>query len=114
MIDISKVIGNEWHKLSDNDKRPYHDTAGIAYEAYRMAKEAYEKSKPKRPRTAYAFFMKVNRNEIASQHPGVSPKDLMQYIAAAWKSLDVETRGKYNTMASEDRERWNRDSASSQ
>lgn len=109
MIEISKIIGGEWREMSDADKRPYHDTAGVAHEAYRIKKEAYDKSKPKRPRTAYAFFMKDNRACIAKKHPDTSPRDLMKYIAESWRGIDTTERDKYSNMALRDRERWAKD-----
>ena len=113
MIQISKIIGEEWRGLTDDGKRPYHDAAAADHEKYKVAKEAYDASKPKRPRTAYAFYMKENRARIAAAHPEVSPRDLMKFIAAAWKELDATGKGKYTKMASDDRERWSRDRAAS-
>lgn len=113
MIQISKIIGEEWRGLTDDGKRPYHDAAAVDHEKYKKLKEAYDASKPKRPRTAYAFYMKENRARIAADHPEVSPRDLMKYIAAAWKELDTDGKGKYTKMALDDRERWSRDRAAS-
>lgn len=106
MIEISKIIGEEWRNLSVVDKRPYHDSATKDHEEYRIAKEKYDASKPKRPRTAYALFMKTNRAEIAEKNPSVSPRELMKFIAARWKGLNATEKSKYDQMALEDRERW--------
>jgi len=113
MIQISKIIGEEWRGLTDDGKRPYHDAAAVDHEKYKKLKDAYDASKPKRPRTAYAFYMKLNRARIAADHKEVSPRDLMKFIAAEWKQLDVDGKGQYTTMALEDRERWSRDRAAS-
>ena len=99
--------------LSDNDKRPYHDAAAADHVKYKTLKEAYDASKPKRPRTAYAFYMKENRNVISKSHPDCNPRDLMKFIAAEWRKLTPEGKGKYTKMAIEDRERWQRDRAAS-
>lgn len=113
MIQISKIIGEEWRGLTDDGKRPYHDAAAVDHEKYKKLKDAYDASKPKRPRTAYAFYMKLNRARIAADHKEVSPRDLMKFIAAEWKQLDVDGKGQYTKMALEDRERWSRDRAAS-
>ena len=105
MIQISKIIGDEWRNLNSTDKQPFHDAAAKDQEVYKLAKEAYDKTKPKRPRTAYALFMKTNRSMIAEKHPNVSPRDLMKYIATEWKSLTVDEKQKYVDMAKEDRKR---------
>lgn len=106
MIQISKIIGEEWRNLSANDKRPFHDAATKDHEVYRIAKEKYDASKPKRPRTSYALFMKTNRAYIAKKNPNVSPRELMKFIAAEWKALNSVEKEKYEKMAIEDRERW--------
>jgi hypothetical protein len=113
MIQISKIIGEEWRGLGDDGKRPFHDQAAADHEKYKTAKEAYDASKPKRPRTAYAFFMKENRAAIAAKNPGTTPRDLMKFIAADWKKLTDNGKAKYSKMASDDRERWDRDRAAS-
>ena len=108
MVDISKQIGQEWRTMSDSKKRPFHDAAQKAQQNYKRQKVEYEKSKPKRPRTAYALFMKHNRASIALKHPEVSPRDLMKYIAKEWKAL--KDKSKYKEMAKSDKERWQRES----
>jgi len=112
MVEISKLIGEEWRNLCDNDKRPFHDAATKDHEEYKIAKAAYDKSKPKRPRTAYALFMKANRSSIAEEHPGVSPRDLMKHIAEKWKSLTSEEKSKYEKESQQDRIRWQKDRVS--
>ena len=109
MIEISKIIGQEWKLLPENKKRPFHDEAAKDHETYRLAKEAYDKSKPKRPRTAYALFMKAIRSNVARENPGVGPRELMKHIAEKWKSLDLESKQKYSDMAKQDRKRWEKD-----
>jgi hypothetical protein len=113
MIDISKIIGEEWRGLSDDAKRPFHDAAEVDHEKYKIAKSAYDASKPKRPRTAYAFYMKENRAKIAEEHPNESPRDLMKYIAESWKNCGASEKEKYTKMAEEDRDRWSRDRSAS-
>lgn len=112
MIQISKIIGEEWRNLSVTEKRPFHDAATRDHEVYRIAKEKYDASKPKRPRTSYALFMKTNRAAIAKKNPTVSPRDLMKFIAAEWKALNSNEKSKYEKMATEDRERWEKDRVS--
>ena len=109
MIEISKVIGDEWRNLSDSAKRPFHEKAGVAHEAYRIEKEKYDQSKPKRPRTAYASFMKDNRSKVAAKHKDTPPRELMKFIAEEWKAISDTEKGKYAKQALEDRERWLRD-----
>lgn len=113
MIDISKIIGEEWRNLSNDKKRPFHDAAEKDHDKYKIAKKAYDDSKPKRPRTAYAFYMKENRARVAADHPDESPRDLMKYIAEAWKSCDETEKAKYTKMAVDDKARWTKDRANS-
>lgn len=113
MIEISKIIGEEWRSLAESDKRPFHDAAAKDHEEYKIAKAAYDESKPKRPRTAYALFMKTNRASIAAKNPDVSPRDLMKFIASEWKQLKPDEKSYYDKLAADDRERWEKDRVAS-
>ena len=106
MTELSKLIGEAWRNSTDTEKRPHQELAAVDHEKYRIEMEKYKKLKPKRPRTAYAFFMKLNRETIAKKYPEKNPRDLMTYVAAAWKSLKEAEKQKYVKMAEEDRQRW--------
>ncbi len=106
MTELSKLIGEAWRNASDEEKRPHQEQAAEDHEAYRLEMEKYNASKPKRPRTAYAFYMKLNRASIAQKYPDKNPRELMQYVAAAWKACGQQEKNKYVKMATEDRQRW--------
>tara|TARA_B100000424_G_C22872920_1_gene464862 strand:- start:252 stop:716 length:465 start_codon:yes stop_codon:yes gene_type:complete len=106
MTDLSKLIGVAWKAADDLEKRPFQESAASDHELYRKEIEKYNKRKPKRPRTAYAFFMQTERSKVAKKYPEKNPRELMQYIALAWKQLSKEEKQTYTDMAVEDRQRW--------
>ena len=109
MTDISKLIGQEWKVTDKKVLQPYHDQSAKEHEIYKAKMDIYNKSKPKRPRTAYALFMKANRQKIADKHLNTTPRDLMKYIAADWKALSSVEKKKYQDLAKADKERWEKD-----
>lgn len=106
MTELSKLIGEAWRNATNEEKRPHQEQAATDHESYRVEMEKYKKLKPKRPRTAYAFYMKLNRAAIATKYPDKNPRELMQFVAAAWKACGVSEKDKYVKMAEEDRQRW--------
>tara|TARA_A100001015_G_scaffold147430_1_gene163477 strand:+ start:764 stop:1243 length:480 start_codon:yes stop_codon:yes gene_type:complete len=113
MTELSKLIGEAWRNASDEEKRPHQEQAAEDHEEYRVKMEKYKEMKPKRPRTAYAFYMKINRQSIANKYPDKNPRELMQYVAAAWKACGTTEKDKYIKMAAEDRQRWSEQKTSS-
>lgn len=102
--ELAKRLGQEWRNMTDEKKRVYLDRADQKHQEYKKLKKEYEKQKPKRPRTAYALFLKQNRSIIAKKFPNALPMDLMKCVAKEWKTL--HNKEKYYKMAKEDRERW--------
>ena len=109
MTELSKLIGEAWRNASDEEKRPHQEQAAEDHEEYRVKMEKYKEMKPKRPRTAYAFYMKLNRQSIANKYP------TLESSCNIWqprgKHVDTE-KDKY-IMASEDRQRWSEQKTSS-
>ena len=50
--------------------------------------------------------MQTERSKVAKKYPEKNPRELMQYIALAWKQLSKEEKQTYTDMAVEDRQRW--------
>jgi len=105
--DQSRHIARLWKTVSDEDKSPYIAKSDTDKARYRDQMSRYEPPKRiKRPRSSYAFFMKNSRQEIAANNPDKNPRELMSYIAAAWKSISDSDKNKYNEMAEEDKKRY--------
>ena len=103
--DQSRKIAVEWNKMSEPEKEPFCAKAKIDRARYNREMETYvPPKKVKRPRSAYAFFMQMNRARIAANYPDKSPRDLMVKIAEAWRA--VEDRNIYKNKAVEDKQRY--------
>jgi hypothetical protein len=83
------------------------------------SKEMDEKErKPKRPLSSYNLFFQNERKEILKATPerdGVKPRrshgkigfaDLARNIAANWKSIDPDSRARFDKLAAKDKERY--------
>ena len=106
LSEQSKLIAEQWRNLGD--KTTYERQS--AQDKQRYASEMSRYVPPhriKRPRSSYAFFMKDHRQSIAEKQPEKSPRDLMGYIAAAWKSISADKKAHYVRRAEEDKVRYN-------
>lgn len=105
--DQSRHIARLWKAVSDQDKAKYIAQADVDKARYRDQMSRYEPPKKiKRPRSSYAFFMKDMRQKIATEHPEKNPRELMADIAAVWRKITDQDKGKYVQMATEDKVRY--------
>lgn len=101
----SKHIAQLWKTVSDKSK--YEKNASEDRARYDDEMSRYEPPKKiKRPRSSYAFFMKAVREQISRQHPDKNPRELMSYIAAAWKNISTSEKETYTKLAEEDKVRY--------
>ena len=101
----SKKIALEWNAMPFSDKQSYVELSMADRRRYDTEMLSYVPPKRiKRPRSAYAFFMQLNRTKIAAEYPEFSPRDLMVKIAEAWKRTD--NRDIYKNKALEDKHRY--------
>lgn len=66
---------------------------------------------PKKPRSAYVFFVQECRPEIRKENPNMDFGKLTRLIAARWKTLIPEQKRIYEQQAAEDRVRYDRECA---
>ena len=105
--DQSRHIAQLWKSVSEEEKAKYVAQSEVDKQRYRDQMSRYEPPKKiKRPRSSYAFFMKATRQEIAEQYPDKNPRELMGFIAQAWKNISDEEKKKYTLMATEDKTRY--------
>ena len=109
----SKRIAELWRQVTDKTK--YEAQSAKDRERYTNEMSRYVPPKKiKRPRSSYAFFMQAVRNKVAQAAPDKTPRELMGDIAAAWKSISVEDKATFTTMASKDKERYAQEKATEQ
>jgi hypothetical protein len=101
--------------VTDEGKIPYIAQADKDKARYRDEMSRYKPPmRIKRPRSSYAFFMKDSRQQIAESNPDKNPRELMSYIAAAWKSISESDKAKFNEMAAEDKKRYEEEKKSAE
>lgn len=112
LMEISKRMGEAWHALSDDAKRPFQTKAAAAKEIYTRQMTEWRAKQPpkvKKPSTAYNFFMKDRRAEILAADPSLTQSQAMVEVGRAWKSADDSTKSKYVQLAAADKERYKRE-----
>jgi len=72
-------------------------------------KKKKDPNQPKRPITAYMFFMKLKRAEFAAKYPDMKFIDLSKKMAAEWKSLDKEDKKPYDEENRKDKIRYEKE-----
>eukprot|EP00736_Rhodelphis_marinus_P003727 Rmarinus@m.4239 len=115
--DTTKVAGEKWKEMTDEEKAPYVEKAKQLRAEYEVQKAEYEKElektrKPKKPLTGYFLFMADFRKQYKDEHPeekGV--QKLTQAAGMKWKNMTEEEKLPYNEKAQILREEFNRKKA---
>ena len=106
----SRYIAAQWKTVTDKSKyieQSKKDRARYDDEMSRYVPP----HKIVRPRSSYAFFMKDARARISKEHPDKNPRELMPFIAQAWKNISESEKQKYIDMAKEDKARYAQEKA---
>ena len=107
----SRYIAGRWKTVTDKTK--YVEQSKVDRARYDEEMSRYvPPHKIVRPRSSYAFFMKDSRARIANENPGKNPRELMPFIAQAWRNISETEKKKYTDMAKEDKERYAQEKAS--
>jgi HMG-box domain len=108
----------------DNDALHQSEKLGEPYEVSKSSAEPTSKddrTKPKRPLSAYNWFFQTERQRILEEtptrkegkprrsHGKIGFADLARLIAAKWKSLSKEERASYDEKAVIDKQRYQRE-----
>lgn len=114
-------IAVEWKALPAKAKKPYlqkaaeakklHDAAMAEYKEKEKTRKAEfaktsknDKTRPKRPMSAYLFFGKAKRAEVKAKLSASAPvTDVMKEIAQLWAALPEKGKAPYNKEASDAR-----------
>lgn len=122
--DVMQEIGALWRKTTDKDKKKYQKKADGDRERYRIEMESYVKPethqpkskkekkdplKPKRVMSAYAFFVKEKRPQIAQKYDNnfENGKKIMKELGAAWAEASKKDKKKFVDKAARDKIRYN-------
>ncbi|KAL2912520.1 FACT complex subunit [Polyrhizophydium stewartii] len=77
----------------------------------KAGKPAKDKNAPKRPLSAFLHFSSEKRGEVISKNPGIAFTEITKELGLMWKQLDAGEREKYERMALESKQRYERDMA---
>ena len=91
---VSKAIGEQWKALSAEAKAPYEK---VSSEERAHVEATSVASKPKRGRSAYAFYMKDSsvREAIQKAHPDWEFGQVSKALGEQWKAMDTTQRQPY-------------------
>lgn len=73
------------------------------------AKKAKDSKKPKKANTAWICFTQEMREKVKADNPDATTTDLTKIMSPMWKALSDSERQKYEDMASEDKERYDKE-----
>jgi len=124
---IGKLLGEEWKKISDDDKVEFEEKAEEDKKRYKKEMEDYtppsddddsddgggkKKAKrakkdpnaPKGPMNAYMLFANSVRAQVREENPDLSMTEVSKEISQKYKSLDEDEMAKWKGKADEAKE----------
>ncbi|GBG34179.1 High mobility group protein [Hondaea fermentalgiana] len=127
--EVAIAVGRMWHQLSEDDRKVYNQKAEqdkaryeneminwtqmLNTEAQEAAQENKSKKRkktgPKNPLSAYTYFVIEQRPIISTQYPKLSFGEVATRVGQMWRALDSTGREKYDILAREDKERYDRE-----
>jgi len=69
-------------------------------------KDAKKEKGPKKPTSAYMFYVNDNRADFVAKNPNLKPTEVISKIAAQWKALSADKKKPYEEKAAKDRQRF--------
>eukprot|EP00831_Metopus_contortus_P070720 TRINITY_DN6465_c0_g1_i4.p1 TRINITY_DN6465_c0_g1~~TRINITY_DN6465_c0_g1_i4.p1 ORF type:complete len:299 (-),score=71.71 TRINITY_DN6465_c0_g1_i4:22-918(-) len=114
---LAVKMGEEWKCMGNAEKAIYEQQAKEDMERYQREKGVVEgkKSKgnaPKKPMTAYFYYVKGRRAALKAQQPSLTNTELITRMAEEWKGLSDFEKRTYVEMAQKDKERFGGEKAS--
>lgn len=113
--EVAKLCGEAWKSMNDEEKIPYSKKYAEDRARYLKEKEAYDRkmgkdpNKPKRPQTAYFFFLADFRKEMAGKPPNPEGKKIPTLAGERWKTMTAEQKKTYELMVEKDKIRYEKD-----
>lgn len=72
----------------------------------KKGKKMKDVSGPKKPLTAYFWFLSANRKQIKRDNPHLKQSELTSHMGQMWSTMDEEEKRQYNESAAEDKARY--------
>ena len=90
-----------------------YDAQGSLVEERRFNKKYMKKQKdpdqPKRARGSFVFFTFDMRPQVTKEFPGIKFVEMGTVLGERWRALNAEEKSKYEDMAQEDKQRFNKE-----
>jgi len=128
--DIAKILSQEFKGLPENEKEQWKDLAAKDKERYQREMEDYvppsddseddgkrkkkkkkDPNAPKRNQTAFFLYSNMHRANVKETNPDAGFGDIAKIISKQFKALTEKEREKYDKLAAEDKERYQRQMA---
>eukprot|EP01083_Nonionella_stella_P056705 149192_1 len=122
---VAKMLGENWKRLSTEDRREFVEKAEKDKKRYRDEKAVFDPSPeyadeeslalrkrkkhplaPKHPLSGYLYFVANNRAEYNKKNPGKDFTSVAKILGEQWKSLGHKDRRKYEILAAADKKRY--------
>ncbi len=92
VTEVVKMIAKEWQKLTKTQRQKYKDAAKRDKERFsqelaklsRVNDQTLLYQMPKKPLTAYMFFVRQTRVRVAKEMPDIPPLDIMKEVGKEW------------------------------
>eukprot|EP00475_Leptophrys_vorax_P006798 TRINITY_DN14248_c1_g1_i1.p1 TRINITY_DN14248_c1_g1~~TRINITY_DN14248_c1_g1_i1.p1 ORF type:complete len:261 (+),score=87.59 TRINITY_DN14248_c1_g1_i1:84-785(+) len=111
LAERSKVLGEEWRHLSEDEKLPYKEQSDADKASKRTAKEKAEDGKPKRPPTSYLIFTNAMRAQAKADNPDLKMTELSKVMGSMWRDLTDEEKRPYEEQAKAAKAKYDKDLA---
>ncbi|KAL7494445.1 hypothetical protein ACHAWT_003270 [Skeletonema menzelii] len=131
---IGKLLGEEWKKMSDDDKVEFEEMAEEDKKRYQKEMEDYtppsddddsddgggkktakrakkDPNAPKRPMNAYMLYANSVREQVREENPDLSMGEVTKEISQKYKSLDEDEMAKWKGKADEAKEEYKKELA---
>ena len=117
--DIMAELGKIWHSLNETEKAKWEKIAEEDKKRYEAELQKFyvdhpeevkeEKSKIKKPISAYVIFSNMKRPEVTQKNPSLSPKEILTLLGKLWREVSDEDKKPYKKLADEDKARYQRE-----
>lgn len=112
--DVSKAVSEKWKALplemrkkydilGQNEKDRYDNE--VSQINYKIRKTQI--SKPKRPQTAFLFFLTDMREKLKNEN--LKQNEISKQTGIAWKTLNKKLKEKYNYLSKQDQLRYEKE-----
>jgi len=103
--EIGRLVADRWRAADDDEKERFNALAGEDKERYTAEMGKFKK--PKKAMTAFMLFSQKLRPKVKEDHPDASFGEVGKILGALWRDLTKEEKEEYETMAKEEKVRYN-------